>query len=296
MAVSSKQIDVFIRVVQLGSVTETALALGLSQPSVSKSLSLLEQQLGFPLFERVGGRMKPTAEASQVYDEALRMQQGIARFDRVVENVRRVGVGQLRVCATPALALNVLPKMAPAVRERFPDHGMVLDMCLNNEIEDAIERRHYDLGFYIRPLGDIPASAQVVCEGRMVCVMPAHHARAGQASIRWTDLDARELIYISTDARLISMMESGIEGFRNRPIAAMETNRYSVAINLVRQGQGVTIVDEFALAGIDRSGLVSLPFEPHLPIAVVASGFASRSLSGPLQACIGSLRELLTAC
>lgn len=293
MAVSNKQVEIFVRVVQLGSVTETALALGLSQPSVSKSLALLEQQLGFALFERVGGKMRATAEAAQVYDEALRMRQGIARFDRVVENVRRYGVGQLKVCATPALALNVLPMIAPSLREAFPDHGMVLDMCLNHEIEDAIDRREYDLGFYIRPVDDIPSGAERVCEGRMVCVMTADHPLASRSSVEWAALDAREVIYISTDARLVAMMESNVEGFRDRPVSALETNRYSLAVNLVRQGQGITIVDEFALCGINRSALVAVPLEPALRIAVVASCVASGGIREPARRCLELLRDTL---
>ena len=50
-----KQLEVFISIVQLGSVTAAAAQLAMSQPSVSKSLALIEQQMGFSLFERYQG-------------------------------------------------------------------------------------------------------------------------------------------------------------------------------------------------------------------------------------------------
>ncbi|BAP43826.1 LysR family transcriptional regulator [Pseudomonas sp. StFLB209] len=295
MAMSNKQLEVFVRVVQLGSVTATAQALGMSQPSVSKSLALTEQQLGFTLFERSGGKMKATAEARQMFDEALRMQEGIARFERFVDNVKRYRVGQLRVCATPALAINVLPLIAPKLRQAFPDHGLVLDMYLNNEIEDAIARRQYDLGFLIQPLDEQAPPAGLVCAGRMVCVMQDGHPLAGRAAVNWADLDPREVIYITTDPRLVAMMASAVPGFRERPVSSLETNRYSLAINLVRQGQGMTIVDEFSLAGTPRQGLAVLPFEPAMPVAVVAAMAGRSSMSDTALRCIDALREVLEA-
>ncbi|HGE6420792.1 TPA: LysR family transcriptional regulator, partial [Klebsiella variicola] len=66
-----KQLEVFISIVQLGSVTAAAAQLAMSQPSVSKSLALIEQQMGFSLFERYQGKMQPTAEARALYKEAL---------------------------------------------------------------------------------------------------------------------------------------------------------------------------------------------------------------------------------
>ncbi|WP_117148131.1 LysR family transcriptional regulator, partial [Klebsiella pneumoniae] len=95
--------------VQLGSVTAAAAQLAMSQPSVSKSLALIEQQMGFSLFERYQGKMQPTAEARALYKEALRVHQDRLRFERFVDHIRQYRVGQLRVCATPALALNILP-------------------------------------------------------------------------------------------------------------------------------------------------------------------------------------------
>ncbi|UNA31603.1 LysR family transcriptional regulator [Klebsiella variicola subsp. variicola] len=142
-----KQLEVFISIVQLGSVTAAAAQLAMSQPSVSKSLALIEQQMGFSLFERYQGKMQPTAEARALYKEALRVHQDRLRFERFVDHIRQYRVGQLRVCATPALALNILPLAVARFRQTFPDYGVVADMCLNNEIETAVEEGRYDLGF-----------------------------------------------------------------------------------------------------------------------------------------------------
>ena len=288
-----KQLEVFVQVVQLGSVTAAARALDMSQPSVSKSLALIEQHMGFALFDRVEGRMQPTPEAREVYEEACRVQQSMARFERMLEQVRRYAVGQLRVCATPALAINVLPQAAQQFRNAFPDHGLVLDMYLNNEIEDAISHRQYDLGFVLQPDERAVVAEHIVGVGHIVCVMPRDHPLASRGEVRWADLDARELVYITTDARIVATMSGAIEGFRERPVSALETNRYTMAINLVRQGLGVTLVDEFALAGTPLDGLTVRPFSPRIPVMVRAVTGARTVIEPQMKYFIDTIRELL---
>jgi len=288
-----KQLEVFVQVVHFGSVTAAAQALDMSQPSVSKSLALIEQQMGFALFERSGGRMRPTAEALQIFEEACRMQQSMARFERFIEQVRRYSVGQLRVCATPALALNVLPLATRRFRQDYPDHGLVVDMFLNNEIEDTVAHRQYDLGFALKP-GRAGQVDQAVAHGRIVCVMPATHALAARTAVHWQDLDLRELIYITTDPHIVAALTSAVEGFRERPVSALETNRYSIAVNLVRQGGGVTLVDEFALSGTSLAGLAVRPFEPHVPVAVCAFESGREVVQAPMQLFVEAVRAVLS--
>lgn len=289
-----KQLDVFISIVQLGSVTAAAAQLAMSQPSVSKSLALIEQQMGFSLFERYKGKMQPTAEARELYKEALRVHQDRLRFERFVEHLRQYRVGQLRVCATPALALNMLPRAVAHFRQAFPDYGVVADMCLNNEIEAAVEGGRYDLGFMVKPGHEPEDNRLAVSRGEMVCVLPEQHPLAQQAEVCWQDISPRELVFITTDARLVAMIAEEVPAFRQRQVAAVETNRYSMAINLVRHGNNsVTIVDRFSLQGIDTAGLAVRAFRPALPISVVAITDGRSVMSQPGEMFVSLMTELM---
>ncbi|WP_279025327.1 LysR family transcriptional regulator [Gibbsiella quercinecans] len=289
-----KQLNVFISIVQLGSVTAAAAQLAMSQPSVSKSLALIEQQMGFSLFERYKGKMQPTAEARELYKEALRVHQDRLRFERFVEHLRQYRVGQLRVCATPALALNMLPRAVARFRQAFPDYGVVADMCLNNEIEAAVEGGRYDLGFMVKPGHEPEDNRLAVSRGEMVCVLPEQHPLAQQAEVCWQDISPRELVFITTDARLVAMIAEEVPAFRQRQVAAVETNRYSMAINLVRHGNNsVTIVDRFSLQGIDTAGLAVRAFRPALPISVVAITDGRSVMSQPGEVFVSLMTELM---
>lgn len=288
-----KQLEVFISVVLLGSVTAAAQQLSMSQPSVSKILSLIEQQMGFNLFERHKGKMQPTPEASELYKEALRVHLDRLRFERFVDHMRQYRVGQLRVCATPALALNILPRAIARFRQTYPDYGVVADMCLNNEIEEAVEGGRYDLGFVVKPGSEQGENRLMVSQGEMVCVLSNKHPLTQQAEVCWQDIDPRELVFITTDARLVAMIAEVVPEFRQRQVAAIETNRYSMAINMVRHNNGVTIVDRFSIQGCDMTGLTVRPFKPALKVSVVAVSDGHSALSQPAQEFVRVMTELM---
>ena len=68
MRITHRHIEVFRALMTAGSVTAAAQALFTSQPTVSRELARLEQLLGMPLFERVRGRLQPTAQALALFE------------------------------------------------------------------------------------------------------------------------------------------------------------------------------------------------------------------------------------
>lgn len=288
-----REMTIFTTVMRLGSVTAAATALGMAQPSVSKSISLMEHRLGFRLFERVRGRLIPTAQAALVLEEAMRIEEELSRFDRYLNDVRHLRAGQLRVAATPALALNLLPLVATMFREELPDYGLALDMHLNHEIAGLVERGQYDLGLAVIPTADEREGLTVVRRGRIVGVLPLTHPLAVQPAIRWEEIDPAELIYITTDARLVMLLAAGVPDFLHRQQSATETNRYSIAVHLVRQGMGVTLVDQFTMIGATAEGLAVRPFEPELRVSLVMALGTRRIAREAVELFVASIHSIL---
>lgn len=272
-----RQIEIFLAVIRIGSVTGAADSLAMTQPAVSKSIMQMERVLGFKLFERQRGRLIPTNEAAMVFEEALHLYEETERFGRFLENVRHYKAGQMRLAATPALALNLAPIAVAQFRMDFPHYGLALDMQLNHEILQAVERRQYDLGLLVIPTVDEAPHYRLLKRGRMVCVMSRGHPLATLGEVSWSDIAPHELIYITTDMRLVSLLRESIPEFNQRPGSALETNRYSIATNLVAQGLGITLVDEFTLMGTQHENLLVRPLVPDIAVSLVAAITSGRS-------------------
>src|SRR5687768_14137169 len=115
-----KQLEVFYAVMQTGSVTAAARSLNVTQPAVSNVLKHTEQQLKFALFERRGGRLYPTAEASDLLPDVDEIFGRLGTLNRVVQEMRDGRTGRLVIATSPTLAHAFLPRAISLLRQRSP--------------------------------------------------------------------------------------------------------------------------------------------------------------------------------
>ena len=92
-----------------GSVTGAAEALSTSQSTVSRELSRFEALLRLALFERVCGRLRPTAQAHALFDEVQRSYASLERVADTALRLRQFTQGQLSLAGLPAFAHALLP-------------------------------------------------------------------------------------------------------------------------------------------------------------------------------------------
>ena len=119
--ITHRHIEVFRAVMTTGSATGAADLLHSSQPTVSRELARLESLLGYALFERVQGRLRPNVRALALWDEVQRSWQGLERVvDRAVA-LGRSGAVQLSVLCLPALAHALLPAAAARLMQSRPE-------------------------------------------------------------------------------------------------------------------------------------------------------------------------------
>src|SRR5690606_6212641 len=111
MQIDVRQLEAFRAVMENRSVTRAAEILGISQPAVSVKLARLENELGFRLFERYRGRVKPTFEGQELYSE---VKQALGMMDRVqiaAERIRSGETGTVVVASHPSASISLLPEL-----------------------------------------------------------------------------------------------------------------------------------------------------------------------------------------
>ena len=93
-----------------GSVTSAADGLKLTQPAVSKLLKALEMEVGFPLFNRVNGRLTPSAQGAAFYQRVQRVLTDIEELSTIAQNVAANRFGEIRLVAMSQLLTYAGPK------------------------------------------------------------------------------------------------------------------------------------------------------------------------------------------
>ena len=117
--ISYRHVRCFLEIARLQSVSQAAEALSISQPAVSKTLRELEDRLGVRLFERVGRRLRLTAEGGLFQTHAglslIELERGVRALHAPSSAGRRIEIGVL-----PSVATDLMPRATLAFAERMP--------------------------------------------------------------------------------------------------------------------------------------------------------------------------------
>ncbi|MDB5913310.1 MAG: transcriptional regulator, LysR family-like protein, partial [Ramlibacter sp.] len=115
-----RQIEVFRAIMLAGSVSGAGRMLHVSQPAISRMLSLTEDRLGFKLFERQRTRLFPTPEARRLFIEVEGLYEGMERVNDLARNLARSGSGSLRIVASASYGERLIPMTLQRLVQRNP--------------------------------------------------------------------------------------------------------------------------------------------------------------------------------
>jgi DNA-binding transcriptional LysR family regulator len=129
-----RQIEVFRAVMTTGSTTNAARLLHVSQPGISRLLRHFELQLGVALFERRNGRLVATPEAHTLHAEVEKVYLGVHHLQDVAAHLRFGEHATLRVVASANTGLQLVPRTAARLLERFAQSKVFFETLPTREI------------------------------------------------------------------------------------------------------------------------------------------------------------------
>lgn len=131
----------FLAVLQEGSLSAAARALGLAQPTLGRHVEALEAALGLALFTRSQLGYAPTEAALALQPAAQALATAAAALRRVASAQGGDGQqvkGTVRISASEVMGVEVLPPILAALREKHP--ALVVELSLSNRLEDLLQR------------------------------------------------------------------------------------------------------------------------------------------------------------
>ena len=114
-------LETFCRVVDEGSFTKAGESLGFSQPTVTKQIHALEQEMGAVLIRRGQRRLQLTPAGEVVYSHARRILNLVQECRSAIKALEQPGHGKLKIGAVFTIALFTLPPVLEEYRQEQPD-------------------------------------------------------------------------------------------------------------------------------------------------------------------------------
>jgi len=261
-----RHLEAFRAVMRAGSVTGAGALLGVSQPAISRLTAQTEALAGFPLFQRVRGRLVPTAQAHALYEEAERVFIGVQEIAALTERLRRGTPRRIVVAAIPVLTLSILPRTVAAWSRAGRAEQLIVHSGTVGRVIGMVASRQADLGLVTEMPGLPGLRTALLARNRAFCAMAAGHRLAERPVVRAADLDGEAYIALSREEGRQARVDAALEGSGARPREVAECRMTSGAAAMAAAGAGVTIVDPLAAAPFLEAGLVLRPFEPAVEI------------------------------
>lgn len=143
------QARAFLATAEEGSLSAAARALGQTQPTLSRQVAALEEELGVTLFDRVGRSLSLTQSGLKLLDHFRAMGDAASRISLTASGQSQAIEGHVRITATDVMATLHLPPVLKQLRETAP--GIEIDVVVSNEVRD-LRRREADIAIrHVRP-------------------------------------------------------------------------------------------------------------------------------------------------
>lgn len=286
-----QQLRYFLAVADVRSFTRAAELVGVAQPTLSRQLAALEDELGAPLVDR-GARDGPalTAAGQAVLPFAQRMLADADGARVAVAEIVGLARGRVRVGATPSLCSGLLADVLRVFHERHPAIVLELAESGSQPLVRSLVRGELDVALVIVPPEGIDPTLHTLplLRERLSVASPASdRAPSARGSMGMRELGRRSLVvpregYDLREATLRAFAAAGVT-----PRFAVQGGEMDAVLRMVEAGTGVAVVPDLVFA--DRPRLRRTVLTPALYRTVA---LASRADLRPSQA-TGAFRTTL---
>lgn len=245
-------------VARTGSIRKASDHLNVTASAVNRRIADLEQELGAPLFERLPRGVRLTA-AGEVFVHYLRQQDGEAdRMKSHIEDLKGMRRGTVRIACSQALALEFLPRQIGDFRRSHPFVAFDVKVFDHEQAMNALANYEVDLALVFRPPFLANFQTLMTLEQRIVAVMSADHALAGQHKVRLRDCAAYPVALPERSIGGRQLLEEVIARSKITFQVGAESNSFELLRGLVLHSNLISFQIQIGtISGKNRLGLVA---------------------------------------
>ena len=241
------QLRYFVAVAEERHFTKAARGLHVAQPSVSRAIRVLEEELGTSLFHRMKGNVALTPAGETLLPWARRV---LADVDGATGEVRELADlrrGRLAVGATPSLTITLLPPALAKFHSAYPGIDLVLQEAGSRDLVRELEQGVLDVALVILPVSHETLETSPLLREELVVAVAPDHALASRRTIPIADLKGVPLVMFRDgyDLRAATVAACRRAGFE--PLFALEGGEMDGVLRLAAAGLGVAVVPSLVI-------------------------------------------------
>jgi DNA-binding transcriptional LysR family regulator len=255
-----RQLEVFSKVVELGSFSKAADVVFLAQASVSERVATLEDIVGTKLLDRLGRQVVPTKAGELLYKHAILLLDMKRTASLEMQGFLGLKSGAIYMGGSTIPGEYILPQVIKRFRERHPLMSVSLTIGDSKQIERHVLEGNLELGVIGSKNVHRSLIRNELWEDELVLVIPAQHRWAKRRDVSLEELIEEPFILREAGSGTLNIMDdylrdSGLKGIKSLEIAARLSTSTAVKEG-IKAGLGISILSLRALKTELETGIL----------------------------------------
>lgn len=266
-----RQLEAFIKVVELGSFSRAAEELYVSQPSISSYITSLEKELDAVLINRSTKVLSTTPAGDLFFSKAKEMLTLKRNSLQMLKNLTKDVSGDIRILASSVPCQYILPKLLASFHKQYPKITFTVTQGDTAQVVQGIAAHRADIGFAGSVIHNKKCIFKEFITEKLVFIAPNNGTYEKEKTYSLTELlyansfIARELGSGTRVQYEKFFTQQGIALDQIKTCASMDSTQS--IINAVESGLGISIVSELAVKPqLEQKNLLVLNLQTPLPV------------------------------
>jgi DNA-binding transcriptional LysR family regulator len=232
----------FVEVAKQKNFTKASRILLVSQPSISKMIKSLEEELKITLLDRSERKIELTDAGVIVYEQALKILQSVEDVYASVNELVQVKKGTVKLGLMPTTGVLLFPNVLAGFKKEYPQIDIQMVEYNAKQLKLKVEQGDIDLGITVKPVNSELFETIPLLSEELVVLVDSEHWLVKRESVRLSDLKNESYILLTEDYALHDVvtqacMQSGFE-----PTVAYKSSLWDLIGEMVATKLGISLI------------------------------------------------------
>ena len=291
-----RNLEYFLEVVRTKSFTKAAQNLFITQPTISRMIKNLEDELEVVLFERLGKGVELTDAGRTILFQAQNIVSSVHSLSDELADVMQLKKGQIKIGLPPMIGANFFPQVIGQFNKTYPNIKVQLWESGAKRAEDDVANGNLEIGVTLLPVQEDVFQWFSFVQDKLSVVVHPSHRLAGKTSVSLLELASEEFILFNEDFLLHDRIINECVRVGFQPQVVYESSQWDFISEMVAADLGVALLPGTICNQLDKQRLSVLPLvQPEIPWHLAVIWRKNRYLSFAAREWLQFTRKLLQA-
>lgn len=254
-----RHLQYILEVVRWNSFTKAADALHVTQPTISKTIKNMEEELGFPLFIRSGKKVELTDAGQVLLAQAHHIVHSFDNMMAELTDLTNFRKGRIRIGLPPMVGSSFFPRVMSRFRERYP--GLTIHMVEegSKRLETAVEEGSLDVAVVLLPTQEEAFDSFSFVEDSLRLVLHPDHPLAVRQQVSLAELAEESFVLFSEGFALHDRVIQECIQVGFQPRILHESSQWDFISEMVAANLGIAFLPETICNTLNRDRVRTVP-------------------------------------